>query len=137
MGQFVFLPAKGQTYTVRIKTADGRSLSFPFPPVQEKGVVMQAINFPSGDIRVVMSQPETQLTAERTFILIAQMRGAHFYAASVKPSKKDVVFQIPAKVVPGQSQGNFLQRRPGKWLPNNIRRTGYWLCRKPYHSIFS
>ena len=29
------------------------------------------------------------------------MRGTHFYAASVKPSKKDVVFQIPANVVPG------------------------------------
>ena len=56
MGQFVFLPVKGQTYTARIKTADGRNLSFPFPPVQEKGTVLQAINFPSGDIRVVMSR---------------------------------------------------------------------------------
>src|SRR5690606_15193089 len=52
MGRLGFVPKKGMQYQARVKNAAGAEVSYPLPPVQDRGVVMAVDNSKEEAVKV-------------------------------------------------------------------------------------
>jgi hypothetical protein len=67
IGHFAFTPAQGQTYTARLKAADGQSFSHPLPKVYEQGYTLHLEEAGTNQLKLTVNQVGMQ--GEQVYLL--------------------------------------------------------------------
>ncbi|AKD56394.1 TonB-dependent receptor [Spirosoma radiotolerans] len=101
MGYFMVKPEPNQVYTAFVPLADGTLASYPMPPAQEQGVVMQVENLTNKDnVLVYLMNNKTVIDSSATLTLVAQARGHIIQAAKVPLSRKTAMIRLPRAAFP-------------------------------------
>ncbi|MBF9255541.1 TonB-dependent receptor plug domain-containing protein [Pontibacter sp. 172403-2] len=118
MGSFMFTPAYGTNYTVRVKAGtDNQPQKFSFPQVQERGIIMQVNNFPQDMMYVSIVQNIADNAADKEVVFIGQSRGVICYASKASLTGTSSIISIPKEKFPaGIAQLNLFDAATGEPL---------------------
>lgn len=95
MGTFAFKPEPDQTYTAYVKLADNSLATYPMPPVQPQGTVVQVDNISSKKlIKIYVRHNKTSVDTTARLTLLAQTRGTPVQAVSIPLTKKSALVQL-------------------------------------------
>lgn len=84
MGQFVFIPRKGEKYIASIKADDNSAQFFPLPEIKNTGYALQVINvFDQDSLQVKVFSAGGNHSEDGAFYLVAEARGIGCFGAKL------------------------------------------------------
>jgi len=101
MGVFPFLPLSGESYTARIKQANGTYLTYPLPPVTANGLSLRLSNtFKSDSCYIRLNASADLIAAGGTFYLIGIAREKICYGAAFNATTLPANLKIDKSIFP-------------------------------------
>jgi TonB-dependent SusC/RagA subfamily outer membrane receptor len=102
MGSFEFMPKQGMKYYAKITYENGKSDKYALPRTLDKGVVMTVDPFGKDNVRIIIqsNRPVSENIASNEIIIVAQSRGFINYISKGEIKDKQVVSNIPKKLLP-------------------------------------
>jgi len=98
-GHFSLTPEAGKTYTAVVSVDEGNTIRTPLPKVQTEGFHLEVNNLTDENVQVQVNTQASTIQGQ-TLSLIAQSRGAVFYAAKHPLTKPQFAFRIPKDKLP-------------------------------------
>lgn len=98
MGSFEFVPQSGKQYSAKLKLPDGSTKTYPLPPINPSGTVLQVFNKVKSDsVTISFSATDDIVKLHNSYVLTGKVRGVVCYTATISFSNGNKITKTIAK----------------------------------------